>query len=94
MKLFVYAYYNQLGGFFGQPFVDKNEPGDMAQELKQALICLKDDKTLDHLKEEDLFKLGVYDNITGDIIYEKEFVCHCSDIVVSVAKLREHKESV
>ena len=92
MKKNGFAYFNKLGGFFGDPFFVREEK-EFPAVLRQSLFAA-DRETLEHLKEEELYKICEFDNESGEIIYCKEFYCSLSSIVEEVIVKRFSKEEV
>lgn len=79
MKLYLYANYNVLAGFFGPMMGERIEPGEMVKDYAQILVGLKKEQ-LESLKECDLYCLGSIDNVTGEIVPEKRFLLHCGEV--------------
>lgn len=88
MKLNVYCYYNTLGGFFGKPFLEVIAPEDFVAQLTQSMYGAKED-VLESLKEDDLYCLGVFDNVTGELVSSKEFLVHVGEIANKVLLTRK-----
>lgn len=84
MKKYCYAYFNKLGDFYGQPFfVDHKE--EFVAILRQNLFAAKKDE-LEALKEDDLYFIGEFDNVTGTFEAKKDFITSmsglCSEVLV------------
>lgn len=91
MRLNIFAYYNVLGGFFGQPQFVVGDKEQHVEMFKQSLYRA-DVKTLRSLLEDDLYFLGVFDNESGVIESSKEFVMHCSDIASSILNVKKDED--
>lgn len=92
MRLFIYANYNVLAGFFGPAIQERIEPDEMIKDYAQ-IVCGLEEKSLNSLKECDLYCLGSIDNVTGEIIPEKQFLLHCGEVASKFLK-EEVKEDV
>lgn len=92
MKLYIYANYNQLAGFFGSVITERIEPQEMVKDYAQ-IVCGLEKKYLEGLKECDLYCLGSFDNVTGEILPEKSFLLHCGEVVSRFIK-QESEEKV
>lgn len=90
MKKYCYAYFNKLGAFYGVPFFVDHKEG-FEQILNQSLFSAEKD-VLERLKEEELYYLGEFDNVTAEFKYEKEFVCSMSSMVSDVIAKKFGKE--
>ena len=82
-------FFNNLGGFFGEPVTVLFEPKTYCELVKQS-VCSQDAKDHAKLKECDLYLLGTFDNISGELISCKEFVSHCSDLLPNVKEGVDH----
>ena len=91
MMLHIYANFNVLGGFFGSPIIDHIEPEEMQKDYAQVICGLSQD-VLAHLSECDLYCLGSIDNVTGEVVPEKQFLLHCSDFTSRFLKKSEDVE--
>lgn len=80
MKLYIYANFNVLAGFFGPSIQERIEPEEMKKDYVQVVAGL-DEKSLNMLKECDFYCLGSIDNVTGEIVPEKQFLLHCGEVV-------------
>lgn len=80
MKLNVYCFFNNFGGFFGKPFLEVIEPDKYVEQFKQSLFGASVE-VLESLKEDDLYFLGTFDNVTGELESNKEFLIHLSEHV-------------
>lgn len=86
MKKYLFAYYNKLGGFFGFPFaVDHKES---FKDVYRQSCYGAEKKSLESMKEEEIFYLGEFDNESGVITPEKEFYLSCDSIVSEVLAKR------
>lgn len=92
MKLYIYANFNVLGGFFGSMITERIEPDEMIKDYGQIVCNLPQDSLLS-LKECDLFCLGTYDNVTGVIEPAKQFLLHCGEVVDRFIKKPEKVEA-
>lgn len=79
MILYIYANMNTAGEFFSWPCFDKITPEEMAKDYVQQVVSLPQD-ALKRLKECDLYCLGKFDNVSGEIIPEKTFILHCGEV--------------
>ena len=79
MKLYLYANFNVLAGFFGPSVQERIEPEEMIKDYAQIVANLPED-ALVKLKECDLYCLGSIDNVTGEIVPEKQFLLHCGEV--------------
>lgn len=80
MTLYVYANYNVLAGFFG-PFVcERIEPDEMVKDYAQIVSGIPEDG-LKKLQECDLYCMGSFDNVSGELKPEKTFLLHCGEVV-------------
>lgn len=90
----VFAYFNKLGGFYGDPFYVR-EKEEFDAVLRQSLFAA-DRETLEHLKEEELYYLGTFDNESAEVKPEKEFYCVlaplCEEIIAKRFAKKEEKE--
>ena len=91
MILHIYVNYNVLGDFFSSPIVEKITPEEMSKDYAQILAGL-DKETLKRLKECDLYCLGTYDNVSGEIVPKKDFILHCGDVASRYLKVDEEKK--
>lgn len=91
MKLYMYANYNQLAGFFGSIICERIEPEEMQKDYAQ-IVCGLDEKSKLMLRECDLYCLGSFDNVTGEVIPEKTFLLHCGEVVSRFLKIEEEKK--
>lgn len=93
MKLYLYANFNVLGGFFGPMIQERIEPDEMQKNYAQIVAGL-DVPALARLKECDLYCLGSIDNVTGDIVPEKQFLLHCGEVCdrFLASKVKDQKE--
>lgn len=91
MILHIYVNYNVLGDFFSTPIVEKITPEEIAKDYVQMIAGLDQD-TLKKLKECDLYCLGTYDNVSGQIVPSKDFILHCGDAVSHYLKEDVKKE--
>ena len=82
MIKYCFAYFNKLGDFFGQPFFTDHKD-EFPAILKQNLFAAEKE-TLESLKEDDLYYLGSFDNVTGEIKAEKTFIASMSGDVAEV----------
>ena len=80
MKLYIYANLNVLGGFFGSMITERVEPDEMIKDYAQ-IVCGLPQEALHNLKECDLYCLGSFDNVSGEIVPEKQFLLHCGEVV-------------
>lgn len=92
MKLYIYANFNNLGGFFGQFATERIEPQEMVENYAQV-VCGLDKEYLFKLKECDLYCLGSFDNVTGEIIPEKSFLLHCGEVASRILGNSKDEES-
>lgn len=83
MKLKIYCYENKLGAFFGKPFYDVLSGNDFLDQYKQVLFGA-DEETLKSLLEDNLYCLGEFDNITGEILPQKDFICSLGEVASEV----------
>ena len=88
MKLYIYANLNVLGGFFGSVITERVEPEEMKQDYVQVVCGLPQEDLL-RLKECDLYCLGSFDNVSGEIIPEKTFLLHCGEVTSRFIKVPE-----
>ena len=93
MKLYIYANFNVLAGFFGPSVQERIEPEEMVKDYAQIVSGL-DERALARLQECDLYCLGIIDNVTGEIVPEKQFLLHCGEVVKRFMKSEEVKEDV
>ena len=93
MMLHIYANYNVIGDFFSSPIVEKITPEEMLKDYAQIVCGLSEDYLL-KLKECDLYYLGSYDNVSGAIEPNKQFLLHCSDVCSRYLKNVDKKEEV
>lgn len=89
MKLYIYANLNVLGGFFGSVITERVEPEEIKQDYAQVVAGLPQDALIS-LRECDLYCLGSFDNVSGEIVPEKQFLLHCGEVVNRFIK--EHAE--
>ena len=64
MKLYIYANFNVLAGFFGPSVQERIEPEEMVKDYAQIVSGL-DERALARLQECDLYCLGTIDNVKG-----------------------------
>ena len=93
MILHIYVNYNVLGDFFSSPIVEKITPEEMSKDYAQ-MICGLDQDVLKKLKECDLYCLGTFDNVSGEIVPKKDFILHCGDAASRFLKDEVKKEEV
>ena len=62
---FVYAYKNKKAGVFYVPFVADDEPDKFTAKLQRT--CKIDDEASKNLAHLQLYCLGTYDDLTGNI---------------------------
>lgn len=91
MKLYLYANYNALAGFFGPMMSERIEPDEIVKDYTQ-IICGLEQEQLKSLSECDLYCLGTIDNVTGEILPEKTFLLHCGEVASRFIKSEEVKE--
>lgn len=87
MKQYIYANYNRLGDFYCGMMFDQTNPDDMKVSYRQ-IVCNLDEKALSFLKECELYYLGEFDNVTGEIIAKKEFMLNCGDVIDQVLSVK------
>lgn len=92
MKKYGFAYFNKLGGFYGDVFFVR-EKEEFPAILRQSLFAAERE-TLEHLKEEDLYLICEFDNESGEVVFCKEFYCAMSPLVEEVIAKRFSKEEV
>lgn len=92
MMLYIYANLNVLGGFFGSVITERVEPDELKQDYVQVVAGLPQE-ALHQLKECDLYCLGRFDNVSGEIIPEKTFILHCAEVVNRFIKVPEESEN-
>lgn len=73
MKKHLYTYYNKKADFFIPPFVRDNDPQEQVEEIKHSLPYVKDNEAIE-LQDCDLYHLGTFDTITGEIVPAKTFI--------------------
>ena len=78
----VFAYFNELGGFFGKPIFSEFKD-DFVKEITQSLYGANQE-TLESLSDDSLYYLGTFDNETGLLESKKEFVASLSPICKEV----------
>lgn len=88
MMLYIYANYNNLGQFFGQPIICDTEPEVVSKDYVQ-MVCDLEQEALIRLKECDLYLLGSLDNVSGEVKPEKTFLLHCAEVVSRFIKVPE-----
>lgn len=91
MILHIYANMNVVGEFFSSPVVEKITPEEMLKDYCQIVCGLPQD-VLQRLKECDLYCLGTYDNVSGEIVPEKTFLLHCGEVCSRYIKEEVKKE--
>lgn len=91
MKKYCFAYQNVLGGFYGTPFFVDHSKEEFVGLFTQSLYSA-DLKTLSSLKEDDLYYLGYFDNVTGSFVSEVEFVAHLSELVTEIIAKKSQVE--
>lgn len=79
----LYAYYNNLGGFFGSPFAVDNDAKQYLEIFNMSLYS-QDRKTLESLCEDDLYYVGTFDTNTGIVESSKEFLIHVDVLAKAV----------
>lgn len=93
MKLYIFANLNVLGEFFSTPMVEKITPEEMIKDYVQVVAgCSKD--ILEKLKECDLYCLGSFDNVSGEIVPKKEFLLHCGEVCSRFIKEEKKTDEV
>lgn len=93
MILHIYANMNVEGEFFSSPIVEKITPEEMVKDYAQIVCGLSRDALL-RLKECDLYCLGYFDNVSGQIVPEKTFLLHCGEVCSRFIKDEVKKEEV
>ena len=91
MKLWIYANFNVLAGFFGPSIQEKIDPEEMTKDYAQ-IVCGLPKESLERLKECDLYCLGTIDNVTGEIIPEKQFLLHCGEVTSKFLKVESEEK--
>lgn len=92
MKYHFYANFNVLGGFFVPGVVtEKVDPEEMKDAYVQVVAGLPQEALL-ALKECDLYCLGSFDNVSGEIVPDKQFILHCGEVTSRFIKCDEVKE--
>lgn len=90
MIKYIYAFKNKLGGFYNSPFIENTKPEDYPEAFKQSLFC-GPVENFERLKENEIYFLGSFDNITGVITACCNFVLDCGPVVELVKNLKEVK---
>lgn len=88
MIKYTYAYFNKLGGFFGNPFYSDIEKDHFKEYLFQSLFAAKKEE-LAEISECELYYLGEFDNVSSEIKYEKEFLLNCSSVCEEILSKKE-----
>lgn len=91
MKMYLYSYFNTEGSFHGPIFTLGSKREDIEKDYVQGLVSMSTD-ALRSLCKDDLYYMGCFDNITGELVPVKEFVLHVSDIASSLIAKRELEE--
>lgn len=73
-----FAYFNKLGDFYGQPFFT-DQKDEFVASLRQLLFAAKEED-LETLKEDDLYYIGSFDNVSGEFKPAKEFIASMSGV--------------
>lgn len=93
MILHIYANLNCEGEFFSAPMFEKVTPEEMSKDYVQIVAGL-DQSYLKRLKVCDLYCLGSFDNVSGEIVPEKTFLLHCGDVCSRFIKDVDKKDEV
>lgn len=93
MKLPIFCYYNNLGSFFGKPFIESNvsNKDDFKEFFRQQLFGASE-HLLNSLIENDVYFLGYFDSSTGCIDSVKEFLFHAGELANQVLSVKFKKE--
>lgn len=91
MKKYLYAYFNVLTCIFAPVQTSDIKPEDYPDHFKEALTSVEP-KYLKTFLEDDLYYLGSYDSVTGEIFPAKEFVLHCGDLATLILEKRKANE--
>lgn len=87
MTLYMYAYRNTNGNFFGAPF-NTGDDVDVTAEKYARLCFAADDKQLNSLVDDELWLIGTFDDVTGVVTPKHEFVINVGSIVSQVLAAR------
>lgn len=82
MIKYCFAYFNKLGGFYGNPFFTEHKE-EFVKSLHQALYSAKKEE-LESLTEDELYYIGSFDNESGVFTPQKEFVSDMSGLCSEV----------
>lgn len=93
MILHIYANFNNEGEFFGQEVFEHIDPDEMIENYAQIISGLPK-VALERLKSCDLYCLGSFDNVSGQIVPEKTFLLHCGEVCSRYLKEDVKKEEV
>lgn len=67
---------------FTTPQFDDHDPKDAAEQLRRALIVEKDVTKVNPYKNLELYCVGSFDDLTGELtVNEPEFLLSCADVV-------------
>lgn len=89
--MYVYAYRNSIGNFYGQPFITGDDVNVTSAKFSRMMFAA-DDKQLDSLCEDELHLIGTFDDITGELTPSKEFVLNMGALVTQVRQARAVKD--
>lgn len=81
--IYIYAYYDNLGGFYGKPFFAPNAPEDFFTGLVQSLYGANKE-ALEGLIQSSICCLGTYDNITGVLSSEVQNLGSLSEVCTTI----------
>lgn len=82
MKLNVLIFKNVAIGAFTSPVFDDHNPLDAAEQLRRSIIIEKDLNVVNRYKNLELYKLGTFDDLSGELITHKpELLLNCVEVV-------------
>ena len=82
MKLNILIFKNKAIECFTTPQFDDHDPKMAAEQLRRSLIIEKDVTKVDPYKNLELYHLGEFDDLTGEIKQkEPELLLDCSAVV-------------
>lgn len=93
MILTIYAYKDNEIGRFRNPTIYDRDLESLIDELKVSLKGITKEQAA-KLKGNSLYKLGTFDDKTGEIVFDMEFCFDVGPIASLMASLAEEKEEI
>lgn len=92
MNIYLYAYRDNVGNFYGAPFNSGDDPDIVAVKFPRMCFAA-DDKQLDSLVNNELYLVGIFDDVKGEVTPCSQFIVNMGEIVKQVKQVRILKET-